>query len=290
MGIDGGGSKTEIVLAEDGREATRLSVSSCKMQRVGREQATAVLNAGVKQVLSSVGSPTIAAACIGLSGASDPQVLRWAKEVLSPYVQGSVLVEGDHTLALEAAFSGGPGIVIVAGTGSICVGRDAAGHITRCGGNGPLVSDEGSGQWIVRTALGFALRAGYPSRLTRTLADNWRCPESELVTRINQSSFYQLAELFPLVLEAATNDDVASAGALASAGTVLAEQIFAVQTQLWPMREAVTVAYAGGVLQNAPQVRDSLSRTVIRQWPNAMLRHESAAPVEGALFLARQAH
>ena len=74
-------------------------------------------------------------------------------KILAEILQGEIDVVGDGPIALESAFGAGPGIIVIAGTGSIAYGRDANGTTARVGGWGFAVSDEGSAHWIGRAAI-----------------------------------------------------------------------------------------------------------------------------------------
>ena len=97
--------------------------------------------------------------CFGLAGLSSPAVRAWATRAVSASVGGSLLLCGDEEIALDAAFAGGPGILVVAGTGSNAIGRAAGGSLFGAGGWGPVLGDEGSGYWIGLAAIRAALHA-----------------------------------------------------------------------------------------------------------------------------------
>ncbi|WJH35503.1 hypothetical protein N6H14_05655 [Paenibacillus sp. CC-CFT747] len=65
----------------------------------------------------------------------------------------------DTEAALEGAFAGGPGILVIAGTGSAAAARTEEGRLLSCGGWGPWFGDEGSGYWLGCEALRAAARA-----------------------------------------------------------------------------------------------------------------------------------
>jgi hypothetical protein len=89
---------------------------------------------------------------IGSTGLWGPESLAAARRLLKPWA-GRVAAVSDVELAHAAAFGGGPGVLVVAGTGSIAVARDRRGRWRRAGGWGQLLGDEGSGFWIGRAAL-----------------------------------------------------------------------------------------------------------------------------------------
>jgi len=274
LGIDAGGSHTECALADGCTVLARVNGQSCKPQRVGYEQATLVLSGVVSECLATakVARERIAAACIGISGASDPQVAAWAKATLTGVAGGMISVVGDHLIALEAAFPGTSGVVVISGTGSIAVGRNESGEISRSGGHGPNTSDEGSATWIVRHALQAAP------------------PTSSLNTLQLTGDAYADSQLFPKVLAAAEAGDAAALAALDAAGAALARHVANVIKARWAHNPRVTVRSSGSVLVHSPRIRASLRKHLLAEWPSLTYDESPLDPIQGALYLARIAH
>ena len=120
LGIDAGGTKTVCILGDESRTLARATGGSIKHMRVGEEQAALNLQQVVKEALNQIGilGEEVAASCVGTAGARIPSFALWVKESLSEQVGGSIEVCGDDEIALDAAFPGGAGVLVVAGTGS----------------------------------------------------------------------------------------------------------------------------------------------------------------------------
>src|SRR6202012_6255611 len=87
-----------------------------------------------------------------------------------------LIIIGDEQIALDAAFRGGPGVLVIAGTGSNIVGRCADGTTHTAGGWGPMLGDEGSGHWIGVEAIKSALRAqdrGVETCMLKDIERHW---------------------------------------------------------------------------------------------------------------------
>src|ERR1700691_2065666 len=158
LGIDGGGTKTRCVLGNETAVLATAVSGGSNVVRLGEAQAREALHAVVRQVCATakVSADQLQAVCIGAAGAARPEVAAKLRSILAeinPRFTVHIEVGGDTVLALEAAFGSGPGVIAIAGTGSIVYGRDAAGHTARAGGWGFAISDEGSGQWIGRRAI-----------------------------------------------------------------------------------------------------------------------------------------
>jgi glucosamine kinase len=159
LAIDAGGTKTHCLLADETRVLERATAGTVKPMRVSEPEATARLHAMLSEVAANAGVSLshITRTCFGLAGLSSPAVRAWASRVLSEAVSGELILCGDEEIALDAAYTGGPGVLVVAGTGSNVIGRAADGTLFGAGGWGPVLGDEGSGYWIGLEALRAAL-------------------------------------------------------------------------------------------------------------------------------------
>ena len=155
LGIDGGGTKTTCVVGDDARLLGTGESGGSSISRSGSACVQAALHEAISQActLAGIAPGSISSTCIGVTGASNPEVREAVQGIISGIVSGPVIVLGDHEIAWEAAFAGGAGVIVASGTGSIAFGRNERGASARAGGNGPASSDEGSGHWIGRMAM-----------------------------------------------------------------------------------------------------------------------------------------
>jgi len=222
-----------------------------------------------------------------------PEVAGVVRRLVSEFVSGEVAVVGDMVIAMEAAFGGGPGVIVIAGTGSIAYGRNSAGQTARAGGWGFAISDEGSGHWIGRSAVAATMRAYDEAADVRSsgLLDNimksWGISSREqLVVAANKSPDF--AALLPAVLSAADAGDATARIVLTHAGGELATLAGIVIARLFGKRRAVPVAVSGGVFGNSATVRQVFGKRVRAAYPHASLNTTVIDPVKGALALARK--
>ena len=295
LGIDGGGTKTRCVVGDEHRVLGTALTSSCKMQRVGEDEARRALRAVVKDACDAAGvsANRIDQACIGIAGITDTTVIEWVQRALAQVISAPIEVVSDVVIALEAAFGDGAGCIVVAGTGSIAMGRNEKGILIRAGGWGPSVSDEGSGYWIGRAAVSATLRAydsGKSTALLPAIMDAWKLSNREEFTRMAGSAPPpDFAQLFPRVLQVAEMGDAIATDIVMRAGFELAELALVVIRQLWPDQQRVRVAVAGGVLQNSRIIRQVFSSTLRCARPDIALTFGNIEAVMGALILARKA-
>jgi glucosamine kinase len=303
LGIDGGGTKTTAAVGDERQVLATATSGPSNIIRVGKEQARESLHQSVRQVCaaSGIAPGEIAGTCVGGSGAGRPDLASVVQSILAEILPTSILVVGDMQIALEAAFDAGPGVVVIAGTGSIAYGRDEVGRTARAGGWGFAISDEGSAHWIGRTAISAALRAAdiaavdggshaelQGSRLVASLLKAWGVRSLlDLARAANSVPAPDFAALFPAV--AASDDDLARQ-VLTSAGRELAQIAGVIFRRLFTGNEmkTVPVAMTGGVFRHASLVREAFYNELRRLHSRAEVSPHIVDPVEGALRLARR--
>jgi N-acetylglucosamine kinase-like BadF-type ATPase len=205
-----------------------------------------------------------------------------------------MIVTHDGAIALAGATAGDPGIVMIAGTGSLAFGRNAEGKSARAGGWGYVFGDEGAGFDIVRQALRASLRFeegwGPPTALHRALIQATGATSASDV----QHRFYTLeyprpriASLSKLVDQAADEGDQVATDILHSAAQHLAAFSAAVRRQLWNRGEAVRISYVGGVFRS-PRVLERF-RMLVEMADGVRCHAPEFGPAAGALFEAYRA-
>jgi glucosamine kinase len=215
--------------------------------------------------------------------------------VLAEIVSAETEVAADMVIALEAAFGGEPGVIVIAGTGSIAYGANAQAQTARAGGWGFAISDEGSGHWIGRQAVGAVLRAcdegvsPEDSSLLTGIMKLWglRTVE-EIVLAANAAPPPNFAALFPIVLAASDRGDAIAEKLLRRAGAELAGLTEIVAARLFAGTPPVPVAMSGGVFANSARVREAFYHTLRNECPGAAVRPAVVEPVYGALARARR--
>lgn len=290
VGVDAGGSKTRAVAWRDG-EPVGQSLGAAGAVRPGRALAAAgVIAEQVRLVLANAGVVRAESMVVGAAGVGRETERRELTQALrSESVADSVRVVTDVELAEAAAFGDDPGIVLSAGTGSIAVGRDAAGTSHRQGGYGWQMSDEGSGYAIGRLALVAVGREldgrGAETSLTPELLRVQRCQGlDELVRWSTTASVGAVAGLASIVLAAAMQGDPVAEGITAYAAEELTMLAAHLAEQITDPRP-VPVALAGSLLGPGSPLRD---RVLGRLAEIPLLRAQPMPvdPLDGALFLA----
>jgi glucosamine kinase len=293
LGIDGGATKTTCAIGDAKSVLGTATAGGSNVIRLGEERAREGLHAAVREACAAAGiaAEQIDCACVGASGAGRAEVSDVVARMMQELVPCRVQVVGDIVIALQAAFGSGPGVVTCAGTGSFAYGRGADGHTSRAGGWGFAVSDEGSGQWIGRTAVGAVLRAqenGERPALLAAIEKAWQATTlNDLVRLANASPPPDFSALFPLVLSAANSGDAVARAVLTRGGRELAELTKSVIQRLFS--GSVPVAMVGGVFRQSALVRQVFYNHLAAEFPNVTVNPTVVEPVLGALELAREA-
>lgn len=294
MGIDGGGTQTTCAVGDDHGVLATASAGGSNMVRLGEHQARANLHQAITEACEAARVPPgmVEAAVVGIAGVSIPLVKESIATVVRELVPGDIEVVGDTVIALEAAFAGLPGVVVISGTGSVAFGRNQQGEIGRAGGWGHAISDEGSGQWIGRNAITSVLRvldAGEAPTLLRGILDAWSLESPEqLLQKANAAPPPDFAQLFPIVQSAAGAGDELAKRILAAAGSELASLTGVVIRRLWRRSPAVRIAIGGGVFAHSPLVRRRFAKQLRAEHPRAVVNFRIIEPVAGALWMARR--
>jgi glucosamine kinase len=297
LGIDGGGTKTTCAVGDDLHLLATAVSGPSNIVRAGESQARESLQQAVQQACAAAGitPQQIGGTCVGGSGAAHPELAGVVRDCLSEILSSSIDVVGDMQIAVEAAFDTGPGVIVIAGTGSIAYGRDQQGRTVRAGGWGFAIGDEGSAHWIGCSAVNALLRASdridgiSEAPLTKALFKAWGVSSlSDLARAANSIPPPDFAALSPAVF--ASNDDVA-AQVLAAAGRELSAIAGVVIGRLFAKDHgtAVPVAMTGGVFRHAPRVREVFYNELRRLEPRVEINPQVIDPVEGALRMARRA-
>jgi N-acetylglucosamine kinase-like BadF-type ATPase len=265
---------------------------------VGEAAATENLRTVVREALGAAGVPgdAITCTCFGLAGSSSAEVRQWAETTLGELVSGGVIISGDEQIALDAAFRGGAGVLVIAGTGSNVTGRCADGSTVGAGGWGPVLGDEGSGTWIGLEAIRACLRArdrGVETCLLRQIQEAWQLDDlASLVAKANMRERPDFALLTAVVADCAESGDALAQGVLDHAGEELATQVSLVISKMraagCAAEDASRVSFTGSVLGRIPRVLRAMDERLRAAWPEIIVNANPVQPLEGALWRARQ--
>ena len=299
VGVDGGGTKTEAVIMDVNQRVIGEGLAGpSNPLRVGIAAAAAAIREAIDSAcaMAKLRRGDLVAAEIGLAGARRRELRERMRETLMPLGIGEIEVVTDATIALYGATAGAPGLVVIAGTGSICCGINARGKRFCAGGWGPIAGDEGGGAWLARRALRAVAYAsdgrGPNTMLTELAAAYFHVTDpDDLTTAIYAPTITneRLAGFGRDVVAAAKDEDPVALQIVADGGTELGRAAVAVIRHLQMERERFQVAYVGGVFRAAGDLMLEPLREEVKQVaPRAYFEPPHFAPAVAAARMARE--
>lgn len=295
LGFDGGGTKTECLLADaEGNVLARATTGPSNPLRAGYMKAWFALGEAADSVMArqKITADRIRGVCAGLGGAGRPGVVRRVTTYFErSFPRAEIRVTTDLEIALEAAFGGGEGILLLAGTGSAALGRDANGRIARAGGRGPWFSDEGSAFDIGREAVRAVALAdeqrGPETALTKKIISphHWR-DWTILLEAVSKNADDVFPKIFPFVAQLADKGDTVSQRILTGAAASLAGLAQAVAKELGWTDRTFDIAKSGGVYGHSKFFDAAIEAETIKLIPRARLIGVDVSPAEAAVRMA----
>lgn len=298
--MDGGGSKTAAIVArQDGTPLGRGSSGSSNYRAVGVEKACQAIDQALRAAFEDAGLDfdpgEVQMACFGLAGVDRPgdetPLQEWARRL---WPGMPIRYVNDARLVLAAGTPNGWGVAVICGTGSIAYGRNVQGEMTRAGGWGYLLGDEGSGYDIGRAALRCVAKAadgrGPQTALTGLVLAHWSLEKpQDLIRYVYRPELprKEIAALAPLVERAALQCDAVAEEIVQNAGEELAAAVKVVSARMG-FSGPVPCALAGGVLVKGEQVTRAFLSAAARHGLQLEPVHKVSEPAAGAVILARE--
>lgn len=296
VGVDGGGSSTRVYVADERAQVLFKTTGDGSAVRPGEEAVSAdVIGTLVRNAVidAEMGHLLPRALVVGVAGVGrEAQKSALQQELERLDIAETVVVISDAEAAMEDAFGEGPGILLIAGTGSIAWGRSPAGTLQRCGGWGPLIGDEGSGAWLGRKALQVIAAAADgrepETALTGALLTALELDEvPAIIAWAANASPADFATLAPAVLSAAEVGDLRANTIVTMAVEELSLHIRALARTLFvDERAAIPVALHGGLLGKGRPMRKRLEHRLKTLVPGSMVRHQMVDATRGAVTMA----
>ena len=302
VGVDGGGTRTRAVVTAG--DLVPLGRGASGPTNASTTPLTHVLESVREAIDDALGAASLDARSVafiscGLAGveasAKGSQIVA---ELDAVYGAGKSFVTTDARIALAGATRRSPdcpGIVLIAGTGAVAFGRNAAGDEARAGGWGPLIGDEGSAYFIAARGLAAVVRQLDGRGPATAISDLVFAQEGTQTSRELLSVLYRtdgtpshLASYSPLVLAAARSGDAVAQRIVQDAGVELGLAVDAVIRRLKMEKEQFAVSTIGGTLGASELLLSALRSQLSISAPGAELRPPDFPPEIGAIRLARQ--
>lgn len=295
LGFDGGGTKTDCVLLDaKGAVIGEGRGGPANPLRSGYDGAFTSLHEAAAGAMAAarIRPGDVTNVCAGIAGAGRRSVVRRVMVFLTEEFPAALTqVATDYEVALESAAGSGLGVVLIAGTGSVAFGRNAAGETARAGGFGPWIGDEGSAFDIGRRAVSAVARTRDTDAPVTMLAEMipaaLDCPDwDELMLRIMKNPDEVFPKLFPAVASAANSEDSAAKEILFTSAIGLGNLAMIVIRRLGMKGEEFPLVKCGGVFGHS-RMLDTLLDSVLAS--GALRAKISRLEISPALGAARMA-
>lgn len=295
LGVDGGGTKTECVLMDPvGKIMARCFSGPSNPYRVGVQSASREVEKAAELCLQKAGAPRndVAAIGAGLAGTGNPELKEGMRASLERAFPGAAVSIFTDLEAALAAAGEGPVIVLVAGTGSAAIGRNAQRQIWRTGGQGPRLGDDGSafdiGSRAVAKAMKERERQGTDSALGKKILEqlgyaSWQ----ELQGRASAQPDNVFPLVFPIIAAAADAGDPAARETLLQAAGELSSLVSTVADHSSLGRGTFRIVKMGGTVGRSAYFDGQLDAALKRLFPAAQVGGLRMSPAEAAARAAR---
>ena len=294
LGIDAGGTKTVCELAdENGAPLSEARRGGANLQAAGELEVEKVLHEVMEE---AIGDRDVrpSAICLGIAGVDRPEDASVVRAIMKRIgYKAKILVVNDALVALEAGAPDQPGVVVIAGTGSIAYGRNERNQAARAGGWGYMLGDEGSGYWIGRAALRAVLRAsdrrGPATQLTGLLLTYYGVARAQdLIHQVYQGTLRPsaIASLAQCVQGAFSNGDPVAIGILRGSADQLESSALSVAKRLELVGSEFPFVLSGGIFRAVPWLEEELARRLPLASPHSRTLLLNVEPASGAVRLA----
>ncbi len=296
LGIDGGGTHTRAILVDArGRVRGEGESGPANYHNVGLDRAAASLRAAAGGAWAAAGQKAgvparVFIGCAGIKSATDAARLARAAENAGLAEAGTITVGNDLHNALAGGLGGRPGIALIAGTGTHCLGRDAGGRTAFCGGWGWLLDDEGGGMGLALAGLRHAVRvadgrAPESDLLPAALAFLGLSEAEDILARLHTEPGMpgNVADFAPVVTRLAAEGDAAALAVLKQGAAALAGLVAGCARKLvW--KGACDVVILGGSARSGPPYQPLIEAAITQVVPRARLVAPSGTSLHGAAF------
>jgi len=293
IGIDGGGTKTRGILYREGKETVEMVSGTTRIGAVGvGESCERTLNVIIELCKKAdVETSEVDSIVVGLAGVWLEEEKKRSQSLIRTLARGQgitlsdILVTSDAEIALDGAFDGKDGIMIIVGTGSIALGRKKD-KVFRCGGWGIELDDEGSGAWIGREGLTAVVRAldgrGLETKLTNVIGDMFPTidiNEPRTIVKAYAERAFEYQMLTPSIMKCAEDGDAVCMNIIESA----AKHLYELPNALFRNFNTKTdVAMMGGIIDADTILKKKLEK-LISEDKNFKLVSPKGTALKGAI-------
>ena len=308
IGIDGGGTKSKCIAADIKGNPVYESIGGPSNFLVyGLDKVSEIIFNLLTDCIKNLncGFEDLAFIILGTAGAGRKEDTERLEEHFLNYAKykkaeiKNFIIVSDARIALEGAFPGRPGSILISGTGSIMFGKDSKGYIHRVGGFGRFIGDEGSGYSIGRKGLAelskFYDGRGKITMLSKLVSNHFGINNSEKLinavygspSRLSRDkNNFDIASVAQQVIYAAKKDDEVCKNIVDEETDELISHIRAMKEKL--NQEIMEVSFIGSVITNDNFLSQMLNKKIKERFEDVIVKEAEHQPVMGAVFMAKE--
>jgi N-acetylglucosamine kinase-like BadF-type ATPase len=293
IGIDGGGTKTDCLLTDETyKQVYSVRGGPLNLLQSGISGSVVTISNLIDTALSDTGINLAEVSCIGIgaAGAGRAEDATAFEKELREYFHSSIIIKviSDAEAALEGAFSGRQGAILISGTGSIIYGKDETGNIHRCGGYGKIPGDKGSGYMIGLKGLTAVIKnydgIGKGTLITSLLKEKYKLETFDGIISSVYKNNFDIAGAAPLILIAADKEDTTAIQILEEETDGLMELISGMRHKL--KTETFEIAFIGGLICEHNIYSDMLRKKINDAFTGIVIKYPEYPPAIGAIMAA----
>jgi len=298
IGIDGGGTKTNCIITDEKLNIlAECTGEPSNFLLLGTETVCVNLLMLIDECLTKAGLNynDISASVLGTTGAGRRNDAEKLESAFIKYCTNKVIelknfrVESDARIALEGAFSGNAGCILIAGTGSIIFGKDASGNLHRAGGFGRFIGDEGSGYSIAKKGLAAIAKAfdgrGSKTILSEMIKNKFAISSADgLISEVCKNNF-NIPSVTPLVFSAAEKNDAVCMKILEEESDELMLHITAMSDKL--NEKPLNISFTGSLINNYNVFSKMLLNKIKNSAIDVIVKKPDHSAAAGAVIFAQ---
>jgi N-acetylglucosamine kinase-like BadF-type ATPase len=295
IGIDGGGTKTDCTITDENfNQLYSLQGGPLNLLSSPPSESSRTIIQLITSCLSKLNITLAHLDCIGIGAAGagrieDIEKLKISLKALFP-PSINLNVTTDAEAALEGAFNGKPGCILISGTGSIIWGKDKNRIIHRCGGFGKILGDEGSGFMIGKKGLVAAARVfderGEKSLITDLLKDKYQIQSAQDMINAVYKNDLDISGVAPLVLSSAGNNDKTALRIIDEETEELLKLISCMTKKL--KKEDIEISFIGKLISTINIFSNTLKTKLAASYKMIRIKEPEYPPAIGAIFIAKK--
>ncbi len=298
IGMDGGGTKTACVLVDSDLNVIHKCVGgAANFLIIGADQVSRHIAGLITECLSTskIKADEVTGIVLGATGAGRRNDAEKMESYFTSFAKSHGLgninfrVESDARVALEGAFPGKPGSILIAGTGSIMFGKDSKGKIHRVGGFGRFIGDEGSGYSIGRKGLKELAKSydgrGKDTLLSKLAGEKFGLTSPETIINEIYKNNFDIASIAPLVIEAAGKNDEVCLNILTEEYKELALHLSAMYKKL--ETDHLNISLIGGIVSSDNFFANMFKEKAVKEFSYTDIKKPEFPPEVGAAIMAK---